>query len=555
MLSKRTAIYVTFILLLTQTPPMHGVTIFGYDFDIATRIVALYSKAPTLSNAYARMYNYIWISYAIDNFSQIWDTEAGYNTIKTILEHDPNAAQAFVQPAIDNFPLMCNNWNGWDILQEIIEHYPNAAQAFTKPAADNFPLMCDNGYGCYILQEIMKHYPASAQTFDQLVTYDNIFNINSHLLIELVKRSPDSQSPSNIIQSIKPTFIQFITQSFYPFTDLVEHKTQTNQHLMVHLFDKFEHLSSEGYVNYQDNDELQKMTKLVINLEHKEQQKGRYTFVHAHQWAYHFYQELYTDLWGIINERPSNYRFTRFKYPIKPSTESFFAYIQKEQEVRTKIMTDAVDQYYTRAGYQDRLLFMNYALFANYRGSNTGYYIKQNKSENSITINCNQFLSELHLNELLTQEELEYVRKQFSELQAEHATLSNYGGGLLLSFTPELMAQCVYPCDGGGPKRTVEIEGIGETSDPHIILDTLRTAPEKIVDSDNIEFVCILSHDSSLIPNNGLDVYEFNAADQDKLAAWRAKKDKLMVWIKECVDKRRQILTAQAAAKHMRARL
>ena len=60
---------------------------------------------------------------------------------------------------------------------------------------------------------------------------------------------------------------------------------------------------------------------------------------------------------------------------------------------------------------------------------------------------------------------------------------------------------------------------------------------------------------STLIPNNGLDIYEFNAADQDKLAAWRAKKNKLVAWIKERVNKRQQALAAQAATQKMRARL
>ncbi len=456
---------------------------------------------------------------AIDNFSQICNNEDGWYLLEEILKYHSDAAQGFVQPAIDNFFQICNNASGWYLLEEILRHHPDAAQALVQPAIDNFSQMCNNYYGWYILEEIIKHYPKAKKIFAEHI---------------MAKQS----------------------SLFYPFNDLVKNKTQTKQHLITNLIDKYKKLSSEGHTNYQDHPNLQVMTKQIINLEYKEQQKGRYTFVHAHQWAYHFYQEFYTDLWSIINEKPSNYRFTRFKYPIKPSTEAFFAYIKNEQEAHQKIMTDnAFDQNYIIDGYQNYLLFMNYALFSNCRGANTGYYIKSNRSAFPIQIDCNQFLSELHLDDLLTQEELELVRKQFNELQQEHATISEYGGGLLLSFTPELMAECVYSCHGNGKKRTVKIKGVGETSDLQIILDTLRTTPEKIVDSDNIEFVCVLSHDAALIPYNGLDIYEFNAADQNKLAAWRAKKDTLMDWIKERVNKRRQALAAQAATQKMRARL
>ena len=412
---------------------------------------------------------------------------------------------------------MCDDRAGASIIKTILKHYPGAAQQFVQPIIDNVSLMYDSYYGRDILSEIFYHCPQAAQAFTK------------HL-----KNAP---------------------RCFYPFTDLAKQKTQTKQHLIANFLDKNEDLASHGFCNYQSHPDLQVMTKQVINLECTEQQKGRYTFVHAHQWSYHFYQELYTDLWSIINEKPSNYRFTRFKYPIKPSTKAFFAYIQKEQETRQEILNGAFDQNYITDGYQNYLLFINYALFVNDMGSNTSFYIKENQSIRPIQIDCNQFLGELRLDKLLTQEELEQVRKRFNELQQEHATLSEYGGGLLLSFTPELMTQCVYPCYGNGKKRTVEIVGLGETSDPQIILDTLRTTPEKIVNSDDIEFVCVLSHDSTLIPHNGLDIYEFNAADKDKLAAWRAKKDKLMAWIKERVNKRRQMLTAQAAAQNMRARL
>ncbi len=496
---------------------------------------------------------------AIDNFSLMCSDDLGRKILGKILDHCPTAAQAFVQPAIDNFSLMCSDGLGRKILGKILDHCPTAAQAFVQPAIDNFSLICNNYrpisnyYGDHIIEKILKCHPDGAQEL-VLPAIDNFSHMckseyGSEVLKMIIKHHPDATQAFTKQMAGNPRF-------FYPFNDLVEHKSQTKQHLIANLTDGYKRLSSEGNINYQDHNALQKMTKQLIDLEHKEQQEGRYTFVHAHLWDYHFCQELYTDLWSISNEKPPNYRFIRFTYPEKPSLKSFVDYIQKEQEARQKIINGAFAQNFFRDGYQNRLLFMNYALFVNSQGSNTSYYIKQSISALPINIDCNQFLTELHLDKLLTQKELEYANKQLNDLQREHATLSEYGGGLLLSFTPELMAQCVYPCHGSGRKRTVEIEGLGKTSDPQVILDILRSTPEKIVNSDRIEFACVLSHDCTLIPNNGLDIYEFNAADQDKLAAWRAKKDRLMAWIKERVNKKRQTLAAaQAATQKMRARL
>ncbi len=511
---------------------------------------------------------------AINNFSQMCNDPYGSHILCEILLHHPDSAPAFVQPAINNFSQMCNSQYGLYTLHAISIHYPHVAKAFTEPIINNFPQICNNLYGFYILQNILRRCPQAAQSFVQpaINNFSQICNNENgqRTLGKILKCHPDAarkfvqpfienfdQMQYNkygqhilaaILRYCPDTLAKCMTSNrkfFYPFNDLVEPKTQTKQHLMAHLLDKFKELSSQGDTNYQDYPDLQDLTKQIIDREHIEQQKNRYTFVHAHQWGYHFYQELYTDLWGIMHEQPNNYRFIRYKYPIKPSTEAFFSYIEQEQERRNELLSKGPGGYYTWKGQQDRLLFMNYALFVNPGFSNSGYYIKYNKSAHPPSIGRNQLTRELQLYQYFTQHEQEFIEYQLAQLQVEHASISNYGGCLLLSFTPELMAQCVYPCAGGGPKRTVEIEGLGEISDPQIILNTLRAAPEKIVDSDSVEFACVLSHDSTLIPNNGLDIYEFNAADQDKLAAWRAKKDKLMAWIKERVDKRRQPMRAR----------
>ncbi len=483
MLFKQTALYVTFILLLTQTTSMHGITIFGYDFDVTPRLSALYSsiqnymwspwsndsiheerdantmqehlrnresgrsvnvvnfqpkvtidsidlttatpeqielfmqdptniaqlrkeisnginqispadlevllRSPDLANCIKQS--------AIDSFSRICNNWSGLMKLRYILDLYPDTAQAFIQPTIDNFSQMYCNLFGMHIIEKILKCYPDAAKAFTKSAVENFSRMYKYHTGIVILEDIMRYNPDSAQAFikptidnfSQICNDDEGYNILEIILnhcpntaqafaqltinnfFQICNKKYASKIQEVIFKYYPDVTKMFAKQHasdprvFYPFNDLVTHKTQTKQHLSAHLMDKYGDLSSQGFINYQDYDELQKMIKRVIDLEHTEQQKDRYTFVHAHQWAYHFYQELYTDLWSIINEKPNNYRFIRFRYPKKPSLEAFFIYIQKEQETRQKIMAGAVGQYYIQAGYQSHLLFMNYALFAN----------------------------------------------------------------------------------------------------------------------------------------------------------------------------------------------
>lgn len=186
-----------------------------------------------------------------------------------------------------------------------------------------------------------------------------------------------------------------------------------------------------------------------------------------------------------------------------------------------------------------RLLFMNYSLFANSYGESSAAYIKDNRSIEHWTVNCFEFLQQLKLDHYFSHDELTSMCTQLNELYTEHTTLNKYGGGLLLSFTPEALLKSVYPGKPYGYRQSITIDGHGKTDNIKTVLDTLQTSPEKIKKSDSIPFVCILSYDCALMPHNGVDIYEFNAADQEKLAAWRIKKNKLMTWIKERVMEKR----------------
>jgi hypothetical protein len=391
------------------------------------------------------------------------------------------------------------------------------------------------------LKTLFGYKELSNEIITKLADADQITEQNALLLAKPAARNVTSLKIA-VLQKIlaieQALFLKKLTsnkQIFFPFNDLLQKLTQTKKHLIANFTRKYQDTKSTGHINYQDDIALQAMTKKLIDLEYQEQQKGRYTFVHGHAWHHHFYQEIYTDLWSIANGPVNNYRFIRYTYPDqKTLTDTNF--IKEEKKVHRHLMGNGVSSYYTREGYQDRMLFMNYALFTNYRGSNTSYYIKTNNSENHTKIKPSTFISQLHLEHYFTTDELQEIEKKLTELEQEHKALSSYGGALLLSFTAEALKKSVYLAAPGGYKTSIEITGVGQTSDVKTIIEALRTAPETILpDSDSTQFVCVLSYAGALLPHNGVDIYEFNPADQDKLAAWRVKKNELMTWIKERV--------------------
>lgn len=390
-------------------------------------------------------------------------------------------------------------------------------------------------------------YPELAKEIvTQLKDANQITEQNAALLAKPAARNLTSLN-TNVLQKIlaiqQVLFLKKVArnaQVFYPFNDLLQKLTQTKKHLIDNFARKYHDAKSTAFINYEDDIALQAMTKKLIDLEYQEQQKGHYTFVHGHQWNHHFYQEIYTDLWSIINGPVSNYRFIRYTYPDQ-STLTNNSFMQQEKKVHNHLMSNGVNSYYASEGYQDRMLFMNYALFTNYRGSNTSYYIKRNNSENSTNIKPSEFISQLKIEQYFTADELQEIEKKLTELEQEHKTVNSYGGALLLSFTAEALKKSVYLAAPGGYKTSIEITGLGETSDVKTIIEALRTAPETILpDSDSTQFVCVLSYDCALKPHNGVDIYEFNPADQEKLAAWRTKKNELMRWIKERVTQKKK---------------
>ena len=96
----------------------------------------------------------------------------------------------------------------------------------------------------------------------------------------------------------------------------------------------------------------------------------------------------------------------------------------------------------------------------------------------------------------------------------------------------------------------MDIEGIGETDDIKTIITTLRNSPEKIKDSDQMEFVLIMTQDKhgGLNPESGIKVHMFDAADPEKLAAFKEKEHRLLEQIKQEIEQEKSKKSAVTTA-------
>jgi len=295
--------------------------------------------------------------------------------------------------------------------------------------------------------------------------------------------------------------------------------TQSEHHLKSYnkeIKEKFSDL-------IKNNKAAQKMFKRLHEKEQEELEKGRYTFVHAQPWKYHFLQDLFSQLWQIqYKEKVEDYHFLRFE------PKDFFN-IKKEIKKRKKAIdgTDNFGFWENRDRDEEEAagrLFLNHAIFgnANYDGECSVWYWLKNYCHGNLGIDSKYLFSQLGLGSY----HKKYAKK-IKNLEELHKKVSAYGNMLLISLSPEQLKKSVvivHPC---GKNRKVTIDG-KKTGDIKLILDTLRTNPKKIKENTNfLQYCLILTHDLALAPHNGPRIYTFNTPDQKILAQYEQLRNEI----------------------------
>jgi hypothetical protein len=492
----------------------------------------------------------------LNNFSALLETANGINVIRAVIEQKPKADEAIIFKILENFNLLIESVHGRCLIKEMIACCPSSAQNLAQPVIDHFPTLITCGYGMYIIKELMKQVKLPLNKLMEIVS-ENFPRLSRDwwgrdFIREISISHPEALERFKDLANKHHDFaLQKFIDQFLLIKTIVEQfevtgATQSTKHFKALIV-----RNCEKIIDYFPGDEkvfnrICSMISTIITTEEDEQAQGKYTFVHAYSWRVRFLQDIDAHLRSTIYDTPRHPLSLRFSK--QPNLQSG----DKHLSTRKELIGNGVKRYYAiEENKQKYMIFMNYALLANQMGSNTLQYIAHNRCNHPPDIMLDKIFKHLDLEDYLSK-----YRIELEELQALHQQASIFGAGVLFSFTPQMLKESVYICDAGGPKRRASIEGIGETDDVKLILDTLRTTPEKIHDLDDLEFVFVVTKDCGLNPHvieaGGVKTIPFNAADPDKLALYESKRDELMAKIAADVQTQRNAWNEQQRQEHAR---
>lgn len=285
--------------------------------------------------------------------------------------------------------------------------------------------------------------------------------------------------------------------------------SQTEIVLAKHFYDKIWH-------NYMQDPLVIDMCHRIIIKEIEEQKKGRYTFVHGQQWQFDLSEDVYTTLWHELHNMPCNkYIFARFRR--SPLSEKE---LEKHLALRNNmVLYGRNNASYCKAG--ETALCVNFGLFSNYSSTNTFDYFLTNSYDPYFKFGLDYIFKQLNIKKYYHQ-----FKQELDDLALEHARLTSYGHILMFSVASELVNKIIYPSQSCFDMYT-HVLSSHDVSTVKQLIDSLRS---NLLSSnyEGYHFCLVLTKDCALIPNNGVDVYEFNAVDKAIMNAFQKKKKDLM---------------------------
>jgi len=306
----------------------------------------------------------------------------------------------------------------------------------------------------------------------------------------------------------------------------------------IHLYKNLWALSSYPVNKHKSDIRLMDIVSQIIAKERELDAQGFYTFLHGQRRVYYFPERLYTTLWQLRkNDICQNFLFAHVKPLLETEKEK-----NDEEAVRKYLLLHGrkPNDNHTR----QKLLFLNYAYFAQMRdmGSNTAHYVAANRNWGSVPINI--FPKDAF--KLLGFEHIyEKYSSQIEDLQKEHESSGQFGNTLIVAVPKDKVECYAFLCEAGkglsgrgGVRRAIYIDGMGMTDDIKIIMETLLNNPEKIQDTDDLEFCLIMTQiEGGLDPRTGIQIHPLISGDKTKIARLEEKERKLLQLIEDDIRK------------------
>lgn len=308
----------------------------------------------------------------------------------------------------------------------------------------------------------------------------------------------------------------------------------------IHLYQNSWALHRYPVDKYQNEPQLLDLLSDIIKKERELAAHGYYTFIHGQRRIYYLPSRIYTFLWQLHNQyQTKDFLFAHVK-PLLSTEEEW----QEEENVRNYLLAHGrkPQDNYTR----QKLLFLNYGLFAqmNDRGSNTAHFIGRNINWGSspITITCKdafKFFGYEHIYNKYA-DEIEVLAKAYEA--------DSFGNALMIAVPKDVIQEYVYLCQPargftgmGGVRRSIYIDGIGQTDDIQLIMDALCNNPERIFDTDDLEFCMIMTQlKGGLDPRTGIQVHPLISGNKVALTQLKEKEQQLLRSIESAIKAEQQ---------------
>lgn len=407
----------------------------------------------------------------LDNYAAIEKTEFGLILAGICLENNTLLQERFIK-----------------IIEQSITH----VSPFTIALASKYS-PCNPIIKNYLEQQSEQNKDKVVQSMKTLAYVDHCKEECS--LLEKIPKTRTLQHLQKEIKNIYPENPFFRTKLVLPPT-LIPH----------YLFHQWQH-----HFSLYDSS-IGQMVENIINKE-IELKSDYYTFFHGQRKSYLPYIQLHTFLQKIFNEHNNNQHLL-LHIAEHPNQEN----IKNEKKLRNSLLNKGASYYEDYS----RLLFTNWAFFANasscFFGSSSAHYVTHNTNAGDPII--------LTAEKVFITNNIHYLfqkyKNKIEKLIQDFEEITQYGTCMLLAIPKKSIHKHIYLGTSGAKKTKINIEGIGETDDIAIIMKTLETTPEKIKNTDAMEFCIPMTYDKkgALNPESGIKIFALTAANPSALDVW-----------------------------------
>ena len=412
------------------------------------------------------------------------------------------------KPCLEGSQIITDSWRG----------LPPSAQIGLSLAGA--AILTGGSYGMYAV--LKKHWPLSITSY---------CNPTQH--IELTKNiiKASKKTAKEIEELAKKEHIEKVIRVIGK--DVFEDPSSECSPTALHLVKNIDSILNETPLLQRFNQKAHLLNILdnVIQKERILNKKGYFTFVHAQQKDFYFPTRLYTFLWNIKNlTNNDNFLFLHLRSLNQNCVSSYYEKLQKT-------FLNSFGSIKTL--WKNKLLFMNYALFANFRhsGSSSISYLTGNYN---IAGKVGGFtLSAADACKLIGYPEIGHAfNKELQEIQDGYKKLSKYGNVMLVAIPQDSINKLVYPAYPHGLRKNLSIKGVDNT-DMDVIMKILAQEPQCLDADNSLEFCLTMTEkDGGMDPYSGIKVFPIISGDKAQLEELQKKENELFARIRFAIEEK-----------------